>query len=423
MKATTFILTTITATGIHYGLTNTLAHEAQNPSATPVLATPPTPPPSYLTPAAVKRQPKIQLAILLDTSSSMSGLIDQARAELWKVVNEFATATQNGQRPTLEVSLYEYGNSNLESGEGYLRQITAFTTDLDLVSQELFALTTNGGSEHCGQVIDAASTGLRWSDHNDDLKVVFIAGNEPFTQGPIDYRSACQSAVSRGIVVNTIHCGPDAQGIGGKWKDAALLADGRYLNIDHNQVAVHIPAPQDEEIARLGRELNETYVPFGDIGRTSQERQNTQDDNAAAQSESSRVQRAVTKASAYYTNANWDLVDAVKTGKVDLDKIDAKDLPVPMQALDEAGRRNYIAEQAKNRADIQARINTLNNERREHIAKQRDQLANQDEDTLDSAMIKILRDQAAVKNYRFEAPDQPEQPNEQDTDEQTETRE
>ncbi len=46
-------------------------------------------------------QPGIQLAILLDTSGSMDGLIDQARSRLWKIVNELATARKNGLAPKL----------------------------------------------------------------------------------------------------------------------------------------------------------------------------------------------------------------------------------------------------------------------------------------------------------------------------------
>ena len=36
-----------------------------------------------------KRDASIQIALLLDTSNSMDGLIDQAKSQLWSVVNEF----------------------------------------------------------------------------------------------------------------------------------------------------------------------------------------------------------------------------------------------------------------------------------------------------------------------------------------------
>ena len=151
--------------------------------------------------------PKIQMAILLDTSGSMEGLINQARTQLWKIVNELATAKQNGQTPQLQVALYEYGKSSIPKDEGYLRQIVSLTDDLDAISEELFALKTNGGKEYCGQVIQAATGGLQWSKGDDDLKLIFIAGNEAFTQGTVDYKQACSAAIGKGITVNTIQPG------------------------------------------------------------------------------------------------------------------------------------------------------------------------------------------------------------------------
>ena len=104
----------------------------------------------------LNEKPKIQLAILLDTSSSMNGLIDQTRNQLWQVVNEFAKAEQNGIKPSLEVAIYEYGNSRLSSNTGFIRQVSALTGELDEVSEALFSLTTNGGSEYCGYAIKTA---------------------------------------------------------------------------------------------------------------------------------------------------------------------------------------------------------------------------------------------------------------------------
>ena len=204
-------------------------------------------------PGPVKEQPKVQLALLLDTSNSMDGLIEQAKSELWRIVNEFVAARRGGVGPELQVALYEYGNSGLSAESGFIRLISPLTTDLDKISENLFGLRTNGGSEHCGQVIQRAVEELKWSDSGADLKMIAIAGNEPFSQGPVDYRQACKAAIAKGIMVNTIHCGG---GIPEDWRDGALLADGKAMNIDQNQKVVHIEAPQDKEIARLGENLN-----------------------------------------------------------------------------------------------------------------------------------------------------------------------
>ncbi|NQT51287.1 VWA domain-containing protein, partial [bacterium] len=144
------------------------------------------------------RKPLIQLAILLDTSNSMDGLIAQAKTQLWKIVNEFISAKRGGQSPELHVALYEYGNNSISAGEAHIRMVLPLTTDLDKVSEELFALKTNGGQEYCGAVIQAATGSLAWSQDNGDLKVIFIAGNEPFTQGKVSYQTACKAAIAKG---------------------------------------------------------------------------------------------------------------------------------------------------------------------------------------------------------------------------------
>ncbi|MEA2489658.1 MAG: hypothetical protein QOH21_1450, partial [Acidobacteriota bacterium] len=191
---------------------------------------------------AVPKRPVIQVAILLDTSSSMDGLIDQARTQLWRVVNELATAKKQGASPDLQVALYEYGNDGLSAEKGYVRKVLPLTNDLDRVSEELFALKTNGGEEYCGKVIAEAVKGLDWSISNHDLKIIFIAGNEAFTQGSVDFRDSCKTAITRGIVVNTIFCGDQQSGIDTHWKDGADLADGRFTSIDQNYRVAEVVA-------------------------------------------------------------------------------------------------------------------------------------------------------------------------------------
>ena len=350
----------------------------------------------------IEEKPLVQMAILLDTSGSMSGLIDQARAELWAIVNEFIFAKRNGEAPVLQVALYEYGKSSLPASEGYIRMIVPLTTDLDKVSEELFALRTNGGSEYCGWVIKEATQALQWSNSPDDLKVIFIAGNEPFTQGRIDYREACKRAVAKGIVVNTIHCGTEKAGVDGKWKDGAMLADGQYLNIDQSRTAVHVAAPQDKKIAELGAMLNDTYIAYGRAGQVAMERQSMQDRNAAVASPEAAHQRIVTKSSLYYRNEAWDLVDALGANKVKLEDVEEEDLPEKLRRMSVQERKTYIEAKAKQRVEIQKRIQELNEQRKKYVAEQMSK-QQQPTNTLGAAVIKAVRDQAGKKNFTFES--------------------
>jgi hypothetical protein len=343
-------------------------------------------------------EPKVQLAILLDTSNSMDGLIDQARTQLWSIVNEFARLRRDGRAPRLEVALYEYGNDLLPASEQYLRMVVPLTSDLDRVSEQLFALKTNGGSEYCGAVIRAASDSLAWSQGSSDFKAIFVAGNEEFTQGTVDYHASCAAAVARGIVVNTIFCGPRAEGERTGWKNGADLADGRFVTIDQNRIAAEVAAPQDAEIARLGQTLNTTYVPFGQGGHEGKARQEAQDGNARAAAPSSFVQRQVSKSQPIYANDSWDLVDAVKGGSVKVEKVRDEDLPAEMKAMSPAERKVYVDKKAGDRAAIQAQIRTLSDERAKFLAAARAKESGSPA-TLDKAIVEMVGTEAAAKGY------------------------
>lgn len=341
---------------------------------------------------------RVQLAILLDTSGSMEGLIEQAKTQLWKIVNELARASKRGESINLEVALFEYGKDSIPEDEGYLRMILPFTTDLDKISDELFKLRTNGGDEYCGEVIRSAVKNLNWSRNDQNLKIVFIAGNEPFTQGEINYRTSCRKADSKGIIVNTIFCGNYQEGISTKWKDGADLTDGRYMNIDHNQQIVHINAPQDRVIIELGIKLNSTYIGYGKRGKAKKEMQEEQDANALKVASAVMAERAVVKGSGQYKNSDWDLLDAESEGKVKVEDLSEEELPEVMKEMDLEERKKYIAEKVKERESIQKEINELNEARRIYVAEK---MVEMGDNTLDVVMIKAIRAQAEAKNFKF----------------------
>jgi hypothetical protein len=350
---------------------------------------------------AAHSAPRVQIALLLDTSSSMDGLIDQARRQMWTVVNTFQKARRGTQLAHLEIALYEYGKSSLSAEGGYMRQIVPFTTDLDKVSEELVALKTNGGDEYCGMVIQRATRNLEWSKSPGDLKLIYIAGNEPFTQGPVSYQSAINDAKEHGITVNTIYCGAAQEDDSKGWAAGAKLAMGQSLSIDQNRAVAYVAAPQDEEIAKLGRELNKTYLGYGSQAKEAKKRQEAQDSNAAA-APSSATMRAVSKASRLYDNSGWDLVDGTKKGAVKLDDMKDEELPAELQGKNAQERQAIVDAKAKERADIQARIQKLQGERDQYVAGQQKAAASAGPASLDKAIIESATKQAAAQGMALE---------------------
>ena len=306
----------------------------------------------------------IKVALLLDTSNSMDGLINQAKTQLWEIVNELSYAKYGIQQPDLEIALYEYGNDRLESSDGYIRQVLPFSNDLDDISEKLFSLVTNGGKEYCGQVINSSIKELDWGIDTNDLKLIFIAGNEPFTQGKINYKEVISDAKEKDIIINTIYCGDYQTGISGKWKDGAELGGGDYMTINQNKEIVHIVTPFDDAIIILNKQLNNTYIYYGNRGKQKFSNQSKQDSNALEINQSVVVKRAVSKSNRLYENAGWDLVDKAKKSTINYSEIDRKKLPVELQKKSDEELKKYVEEQDKIRSKIKVKINELNRKER-----------------------------------------------------------
>jgi hypothetical protein len=337
----------------------------------------------------------IKVALLLDTSNSMDGLIDQAKAQLWEIVNELSYAKCGTDRPNLQIALYEYGNDNLNAEEGYIRQVLAFTSDLDDISKQLFSLTTNGGNEFCGQVIQTSLKQLTWGNNPDDLKLIFIAGNEPFSQGKINYQDATTLANTKGVTVNTIFCGDYNQGISSYWKDGADKGKGNYMAINHNHATTYLASPYDDKILQLNQKLNQTYVAYGSYGKEKMAVQAEQDDNAQGYSAANAVSRTVSKSSHLYKNDSWDLVDAEEQKSFNYDDLKDADLPQELKGKSASEIKAYLTKKRSERESIQEEIQQLNEKRRQYIMTQQKDDAN----GLESAMIQAIKTQAKQKNY------------------------
>jgi len=330
----------------------------------------------------------IQIAILLDNSGSMSGLIEQTKSQLWKIVNELSELERNGQTPRLNIGLYTHGDTDI-------KQISAFTNDLDLISEELFSLGIYGGSEYCGAAIKKSIKELEWSDNPNSLKMIYIAGNESFAQGHIPYRQAISEATERGVVVNTIFCGPAESGLQLEWGEGARLGNGDYTNIDHNKATVYIETPYDDQITQYNQQLNSTYIGYGKQGKVYMQNQAQQDYNASSFSKSNATERAVFKSKKSYDNSKWDLVDAYKKDNNVVNK--EKELPKELKGKSAAEVEALVKEKLETRTKIQDNIQELNKKRKAFIAEKRKEAG--EEASFEQSIINSVKKQASKKGY------------------------
>ena len=350
---------------------------------------------------AAPAEKHIDLAICLDTSNSMDGLIDSAKQKLWAVVNELATAKP---RPRLRVALYQYGNNSLSKENGWVQRVCDLTGDLDEVYDKLFALRTNGGTEFVARVTRAAADELKWDTGKNTLRIIFVAGNEAATQdNTFKLKDVCAATAGKGIILNTIFCGDEARGRQTGWADAALWADGQYAAIDQDRGTVVINTPYDKKLSELGAKLNETYVAYGSKGRRGMSLQMAGDSNAMAASPAASAERATAKAGGLYRNAVWDLVDAMKEKKVDLAKVPEAELPEKMRKMTPEERKKYVAEQATRREKVQKEIKDLDAKRQAHVKAEMSKRGLEEGASFDAALRKAVRMQAESKDFKFES--------------------
>jgi hypothetical protein len=342
----------------------------------------------------------IDLVICLDVSSSMNGLINQAKSKLWDIVNEFAKAKPT---PNLRVGLYSYGASGYDPKTGWVRKELDFTHDLDQVNDKLFGLRTGGGTELVARVSKAALEQLAWSQDAKALKIIFVCGNEGAHQDKENtLKDVAEKATRQGVVINTIFCGPESAGAATGWRDFALLAEGRYAAINQDKAVATVSTPYDKQIAELGVKLQDTYVFVGREAKALEENQKRQDANAKKLGGGTATERAITKATGLY-RFREDLVErAQKNEKLELDKLADAELPDVLKRLPADEREKHIKELAAKRGAIQKEILDLNRQRETFLRDAARPGAAGAAAGLDDALRGAIRDQAKGKGINLE---------------------
>lgn len=376
-----------------------------------LLAVPPLPPsaaPAIAT-ASAEVAPEdarpIDLAICLDTSGSMSGLIDAARQKLWEIVNDLALAEPT---PELRVALLTYGNNGHDPESGWVLVETDLTTDLDLVSERLFALRTNGGEEYVGRVVSAATKSLAWHPSSEALRIVIVAGNESADQDrAVSFRDACRDAIARDVMVNAIYCGNPADEIAPGWREVAQLADGKFASIDQNEGTIVVATPFDDDLARLSTAVNGTFFAYTTEGQRGQQAQWAQDENAASLNSAAVAARAVTKGCDAIYQCSWDLIDASAAEDFDLAAVEEDALPEAIRGKTLEEKAAWIADRAAERKRLQDEITALGAKRTQWITEELTRRGQAESAAFDFAVRQAIREQAVSRGFVFPAPPAP----------------
>ena len=204
--------------------------------------------------------PRVEVAFVLDTTGSMSGLIDGAKRRIWSIARQIG---EGRPRPDLRIALVGYR----DVGDLYVTRVHPFSSDMDEVYQSLSSFRADGGGdrpEHVTAALRDAVERLAWSRDGRVLRVIFLVGDAPphaeYQDG--DFRPHLAAARQRGILVDTIQCGSDGE-TATVWREIAAAGRGHYARIDADGGMNATVTPYDAELARLGAELSSTVVISG----------------------------------------------------------------------------------------------------------------------------------------------------------------
>src|SRR5581483_5726795 len=348
---------------------------------------PPKPPPVVQVPAV---RPRIEVVFALDTTGSMSGLIDGAKRKIWSI----AKYIESGQpKPDLRIGLVAYR----DKGDEYVTRFYDLTDDLDTVFEHLSSFEAAGGGdtpEHVSKALYDAVYRASWSTDQATLKQVYLVGDAPphtdYADG-FDYRKIAKHANEIGIHINTIRCGmdPSTQLV---WNEISTAAGGEYASIDQTGGVIAIATPYDDKLAALNSKLAGSAIGYGRYrGEVSAKKA-----LSATMAPSVAADRAAFFGrSGGAVGGAGDLIDDALKGKAKPEAMPAADLPEEMQAMDGAGRRKYIEEKSAERSRIQAEINGLAAKRDEYMR------AKAPSDSFDAKVEGTIKAQAAKHGVKY----------------------
>ncbi len=315
-------------------------------------------------------RPTLDVVFVLDTTGSMSGLIEGAKQKIWSIASRLASGKPT---PRIRVGLVAYR----DRGDEYVTKRFELTEDLDAVYAELKRTTVGGGGdgpEHVGQALGEAVSLMQWSQDSKTARMIFLVGDAPAHD---DYNDGwntkvwAKKAIEKGIVVNTVRCGAD-EATGKLFAELSRLADGTYVSIAQSGGMVAVATPYDAEMAKLNAEIADTTLTGGKAtARRAAEKEMAE---YKAMAPSTVADRTSYRSKAMAPAAPMVTVKAA--GSVSLNAEPSKvaeladdELPADIAALPKDKREGYVREQTAKQQAAQKKLVELSKQRDEFIKK------------------------------------------------------
>ena len=348
-------------------------------------------------------RPKVDVVFVLDTTGSMSGLIQTAKEKIWSIATTMASAQPT---PEIRIGLVAYR----DRGDRYVTKLVDLSADLDSVYAKLMDFQADGGGdtpESVNKALYDAVHDMSWSQGEQAYQVIFLVGDAPphMDYNEVRYPAIVADALEKGIVINTIQCGGMSTTVA-PWTQIASLGHGKFFQVNQAGGAVAFTTPYDDKIAELSAKLDDTRLYYG----TEEEKARMKSKVAATEklhanaSVESRARRGVFNATvagrANLLGEN-ELVAAFASGIVELDEIETEALPAALKPMARAEQKTYLEGLASKRDDLQRKIRALSADRDGYLAKKVEEAGGL-KDSLDQKLYEAVKEQAGKAGLEYE---------------------
>ncbi|MFW5450617.1 MAG: vWA domain-containing protein [Methylophagaceae bacterium] len=399
MKTKLLALSIFAATAVTVTFFPTVQQALANTKTGPIIIEPP-----VVTIPIANEHPKIEMVFVLDTTGSMSGLIDAAKEKIWSIASTMASAQT---APDIKIGLVAYR----DRGDAYVTKTVALSNDLDSMYATLMDFKADGGGdtpESVNQGLYDAVNNMSWSTDQQTYKVVFLVGDAPAHmdyQNDVKYPDTMIVAKRKGIIINSIQAGQDSATTA-NWQQVARLGNGDYFQVESSGNAVAIATPFDKTMAELSAKLDDTRLYYGN--EEAQRKQalkveaaNKLHKEASDESLARRATFNATKSGKANFLGNDELVDAITSGRVELADIPEKELPASIQAMAPEEQVSFIAKAKNERNDLEQEMKVLAKKRDTYLHEKVAELDGA-KDSFDSKIYSSIKAQAEEKGLIYD---------------------
>jgi Mg-chelatase subunit ChlD len=344
--------------------------------------------------------PAIDAVFVLDTTGSMSGLIEGAKRKIWSIANQMAEGQPS---PVIRMGLVAYR----DRGDAYVTRRFDLTDDLDAVYGELMQLHAGGGGdapESVNQALHEAVEQMSWSQGSGVYRAIFLVGDAPphmDYRGDVPWNETVAMARQRGIVVNTVQCGAMAE-TRPVWEQIASLGSGRYAAVAQDGGMVALATPMDEKLGRLNAALADTALAWGTKAHKDElEGKLALARRAPASVASSRLAYMAKASEPALNSGRLDLVGALDAGEVELENVPAEELPAVLRKLPREKQQALVDEKRTERTRLQQEVDELVAKRDVWLEAERKRRG--EDDGFDRQVLEMLAEQTERLGLRYGA--------------------